>query len=158
MVRAVSLYDSCMKDLLKINATINAVPPPTWLDEALDPAWWDATRGELDRLRHHHHLQTLQALRDETRALERAIKALQAADQARETPNPNGISQIAELLLAISAAVSDSDERQKYGQLVRVVTRRWAELNPEFDSDAWYPVSFLLTEHWDAIRERMESL
>jgi hypothetical protein len=37
------------------------------------------------------------------------------------------------------------------GPVVRMITRLWSRLNSPFDSDAWYPVSALLSEHWPEI-------
>jgi hypothetical protein len=50
------------------------------------------------------------------------------------------------------ATPSDIDElRTIVGPVVRAVTRLWSRLNATFDSDAWYAISFLLTEHWPEV-------
>lgn len=51
----------------------------------------------------------------------------------------------------------DEDRRERLGVAVRSITRMWAIANPEFSGDAWYPVSFMLTEHWAEIRTYMEN-
>jgi hypothetical protein len=50
------------------------------------------------------------------------------------------------------ATPSDVDDlRSIVGPVVRSMTRLWSRLNPTFDSEAWYPISWLLTEHWPEI-------
>lgn len=46
----------------------------------------------------------------------------------------------------------DQARKEALGRAVRTVTRMWALANPHFDGGAWYPVSYLLTEHWTEIR------
>lgn len=65
-------------------------------------------------------------------------------------------SAIEALARAISIERPD-DRREELGRAVRTVTRLWALANPGFDQDAWYPVSYMLTEHWSQIRAHMEN-
>lgn len=44
-----------------------------------------------------------------------------------------------------------SELRATVGPVVRSITRLWSELNPSFDSDAWYVISALLSEYWPEI-------
>lgn len=55
-------------------------------------------------------------------------------------------------------AIKSEDDKQRLmwtGTAVRGLTRIWAHANPRFDGEAWFPISFLLAEHWDAIRAHM---
>lgn len=61
---------------------------------------------------------------------------------------------------ALSRAISiekPDERREQLGRAVRTVTRLWALANPEFDRDAWYPVSYMLSEHWSQICTHMEN-
>jgi hypothetical protein len=51
------------------------------------------------------------------------------------------------------AAVAEEPDarREQVGVAVRALTRLWAETNPEFDGDAYCPVSWLIGRHWSAI-------
>ena len=50
-----------------------------------------------------------------------------------------------------TAAENPETRREQLGVAVRALTRLWAEMNPEFDGDAYYPVSWLVGRHWSAI-------
>jgi hypothetical protein len=63
---------------------------------------------------------------------------------------------LSEEIIAAVGVTEPNQLREVLGPAVRRLTRLWAELNPEFDGDAWYPVSYMLTEHWDQIREHTE--
>lgn len=52
---------------------------------------------------------------------------------------------------AAAAAESPDTRREQLGVAVRAITRLWAEMNPQFDGDAFYPVSWLIGRHWSAI-------
>lgn len=53
------------------------------------------------------------------------------------------------------SAINPEERHERVGSAVRALTRVWATANPDFSGDAWYPVSFMLTEHWDQIRRHM---
>ncbi|HQF94350.1 MAG TPA: hypothetical protein PLS46_09340 [Microthrixaceae bacterium] len=66
---------------------------------------------------------------------------------------------IQQVITLLEEAVAAEDSAQRVGRLgpaVRALTRIWSDANPTFDSDAWYPVSYLLGEHWEAIQSHME--
>lgn len=58
---------------------------------------------------------------------------------------------------ALSTAGAEARHEQ-VGRAVRTLTRLWADQNPDFDGDAWYPVSAMLTEHWAQISEHMSAV
>ena len=58
---------------------------------------------------------------------------------------------------ALSTAGAEARHEQ-VGRAVRTLTRLWADQNPDFDGDAWYPVSAMLTEHWAQINEHMSAV
>lgn len=58
---------------------------------------------------------------------------------------------------ALSTAGAEARHEQ-VGRAVRTLTRLWADQNPDFDGDAWYPVSAMLTEHWAQINGHMSAV
>ncbi len=68
---------------------------------------------------------------------------------------PDAVEQVMRLLGEALEASSSEDRHERVGRAVRTLTRLWSEMNPDFDGDAWYPVSAMLTEHWDQIRQHM---
>ena len=58
---------------------------------------------------------------------------------------------------ALSTAGAEARHEQ-VGRAVRTLTRLWADQNPDFAGDAWYPVSAMLTEHWAQISEHMSAV
>lgn len=74
-------------------------------------------------------------------------------------PIENGaIEQIVASLEQVLRLESDQDRHGQLGVAMRTITRLWAEVNPDFDRDAFGPVSFMLTEHWDRIKDYMASM
>lgn len=67
------------------------------------------------------------------------------------------ITEIASLVESARRTLSEEPEpddnlsRHGIGGAVRNLTRAWSILNPDFDGDAWYAVSFLLEENWAEI-------
>jgi hypothetical protein len=64
----------------------------------------------------------------------------------------NGVTRWLEEALS---ATNPEARHERVGRAVRALTRVWAAANADFDGDAWYPISWMLTEHWDQIRGHM---
>ena len=68
---------------------------------------------------------------------------------------------ICDVVRWLDEALSESSPEARHecvGRAVRALTRLWAEANPDFGPDAWYPVSHMLTEHWHQISEHMSDV
>ena len=67
-------------------------------------------------------------------------------------------TEIEQVMALLNEALGvDGVERVgRLGLAVRALTRIWSDANPTFDGDAWYPVSYLLGEHWNEIQSHME--
>jgi hypothetical protein len=68
---------------------------------------------------------------------------------------PTEIEQVMALLNE-ALGVDGVERVGRLGLAVRALTRIWSDANPTFDGDAWYPVSYLLGEHWNEIQSHME--
>lgn len=63
------------------------------------------------------------------------------------------LNEIAEHMHAARTADDADRRRHEVQAIVRSATWLWAELNPDFDREAWSAVSFMLDEHWERIVE-----
>lgn len=71
---------------------------------------------------------------------------------------PIGDQELKEVFDHLVAALDEADPEARHvrvGSAVRAMTRIWSQANPEFDGDAWYAISALLSQHWNAIRQHM---
>ena len=71
--------------------------------------------------------------------------------------NPISDDDIRHVIGFLEQALSTDPEARHVpvGSAVRALTRVWAIANPDFSGDAFYPVSFMVHEHWDQIRRHM---
>lgn len=67
------------------------------------------------------------------------------------------VEHLVETLKLVLQMADDEARHEQLGFAVRAITRMWAQANPEFDRDAWYPVSYMLSEHWDRICDHMSA-